>query len=379
MERMKLAVIFGGRSPESDISILTALEAISNLDAAKYEIIPVYISKNGAYTGNFKKLDCFTPFEAAKYSRAAIFEGAIFIKKKDKWQFYRKPAAALLCTHGGEGENGVLQAVLEASDIPYTSAGVLASAIGMDKIVQKQLFSEMLLNVVDYIALKSAEVRRNAAKEAEYVENYFDYPVIVKPACQGSSIGIAVAKGRAAFVSALMTAACYGENIIVERALTDFLEINCAALKKKGEIIVSETEQPVNWQSFLSFEDKYIGGKYRAGAEAHRIPAPVDDALNKRIKELVVKIYKGMGLAGVVRMDFFFDRIEEKLYINEINTIPGALAHYLFRPLSITYPELLDALIAEAVADAVARSKYTLEYKSGVLSHFVKAAPKFRK
>lgn len=367
MVKKKIAVLFGGKSAEHDISVLTAVQAMSALDRSKYEIYPVYI-KNALYTGELFSVRDFTPFNEKAHKEIALEKGVFFHKKRGKSVVDFIPDAALLCTHGGEGENGVLQGVLEFNGIPYTSANVKNSAIGMDKLLQKQIFSEMLLNVVKYIRVDRDDFAADRQKTAAHIEMFLDYPVIVKPAGQGSSIGIRLAENREELFFCLEVAACFDKNIIVERALTDFIEVNCAAFAIGGETVVSETEQPLNWRGFLSFDDKYIGGGNGSG-EKHRTPAPIG-GLNDAVKSAVKRIYGELGLSGVVRMDFLVDTAENKLYINEINTIPGSLAFYLFEPTGISFSALLDNIIEHAFEVASDNAKNKAEYPSRVLTEF---------
>lgn len=344
--KTKLLLLFGGRSTESEVSVLTALGAMNALDTEKYEILPVYVADGGNYITQLLELREFAPFVEKTHERVELVGGAVYSRKKDKLKLQMKPHVALLCTHGGQGENGVLQAVLEWNGIPYTSADTLGSAVGMDKLVQKRLFSEMYLNVLDYVVFQGDEIETDSKKCALKAESYFDFPMITKPSSQGSSIGISLAENADELAEALKTAAEFGDTVIVERALTNFTEINCAAFKRGNDTVVSETEQPVNWRGFLSFEDKYIGGKYSADNK-NIMPAPVGD-FNDKVKELTKKIYTNFRLRGVVRVDYLLDNSTGKLFVNEINTIPGSLAHYLFAPVGVSYSELLDELIREA-------------------------------
>ncbi|MDR3216383.1 MAG: hypothetical protein LBT55_03095 [Clostridiaceae bacterium] len=368
MSKKKIAVLFGGRSAEHDISVLTAVQAMSALNRAKYDVYPVYIKNGGFYTGDLCSIGAFTPFESRKHAEIFLERGAFYQRKRGKPTLDLVPDAALMCTHGGEGENGVLQGVLEFNRIPYTSADVKNSAVGMDKLLQKQLFSEMLLNVVRYIRVERDDFAADKNKTAAHIEMFLDYPVIVKPAGQGSSIGIRPAADRNELFDCLEAAACFDKNVIVERALVKFTEVNCAAFAHGGEIIVSETEQPLNWRGFLSFDDKYIGSK-NGSDKKHAMPAPIG-GLNDAVKNAVKRIYAEMGLSGVVRIDFLVDTVENKLYVNEINTIPGSLAFYLFEPLGITFSELLDKIIENALAVAEDNKRNIVEYPSRVLENF---------
>ncbi|HKL94042.1 MAG TPA: D-alanine--D-alanine ligase, partial [Clostridia bacterium] len=168
---------------------------------------------------------------------------------------------------------------------------------------------------------------------------------------------------------ALDVAVCFDSQIVVERALVNFVEINCAAILNGEKIIVSETECPVSWNSFLTYEEKYMGGGKMSGA-VRSIPAPVDESINLEIKEMTKKIYQQLGLSGVARMDYLYDEGANKVYLNEINTIPGSLSFYLFEPLGISYEKLLDIMIDSAVVHFEKKKQNSFEFKSSVLSNF---------
>ena len=365
--KKKVAVFFGGKSCEHDISIITALQAMGQLDKSKYEVCPVYI-KDGFYVDGLKKITEFTPFIPENHTRVFLLDGTFFeVGKKVKKQF--KPDVALLCTHGGEGENGCLQGLLEMANIPYTSANVLGSAVCMNKAISKEVFENMVLNVVKHIVLYRDDYIADSRQVAEKIESVLDYPVIVKPSSLGSSIGIEVAFDREELFHALDVAVCFDSQIVVERALVNFVEINCAAILNGENIIVSETECPVSWNSFLTYEEKYMGGGKMSGA-VRSIPAPVDESINLEIKEMTKKIYQQLGLSGVARMDYLYDKGANKVYLNEINTIPGSLSFYLFEPLGISYEKLLDIMIDSAVVHFEKKKQNSFEFKSSVLSNF---------
>lgn len=366
--KKNIAVIFGGRSCEHDISILTALQAMGNLDKKKYEIYPVYLLDGCFYTGKLKNISAFTPFISDEHKKICLIEGSFYeCEKRMKLCF--KPDVALLTTHGGEGEDGSLQGLLEVHRIPYTSAGVAPSAVCMNKAITKELFENKLLNILKYTLIYKEEIESDMLKAMEKIESVLDYPVIVKPCSLGSSIGIEVARDRVGLEHALSVAACFDREIIVERALVDFVEINCAVLSDGDEIIVGETEQPISWNSFLTYDDKYMsGGKMSAAKRI--IPAPVSDEVNNEVKESAKRLFSELNLKGVVRIDYLYDTVQKKLFINEINTIPGSLAFYLFEPLGISFQDLLDKLIKGAEVWDLKKKKNSFKFESQVLKNF---------
>ena len=356
----KILVLFGGDSVEQDISIITAIEALGNVDREKYKVYPVYISDRW-YLGDFASVDDFCPFESKLYKNVVLAEGFLCEIKGAKIKKLIRPSAALLCTHGGTGENGALQGLLELNRIPYTSPYILQSALGMDKAVSKQIFENMILNIPKYVSLTKSEYVYDKQQTVSYIETFIDYPMVIKPCSQGSSIGISVAHEPKELLTALDVAFYYGDKAVVEKEINDFIEVNCACYSKNGRIVVSETERPVCDGEILSFSDKYVGGEK---SKATRImPADVGDDVNALIKATSKRIYCELGLKGVVRFDFLVSGT--KVYINEMNTVPGAFANYLFKPLGIDYKTLLSDLIEEADYE-----NKKIEFKSGVLEYY---------
>ena len=277
--KRRIALIFGGRSLESDISVITAMQALAVLRETDFDVTPVYIAADGGfYADGVDEVSAFTPFDASRHKRMVLADGVFSEMRKGKLKMVFRPDAALVCCHGGEGENGVLQGVLEFNGVPYTSAGVLGSALMMDKAAAKCAFEQMLLNVLPYVVVGSQEVEADADGAAERCEEALGLPVIVKPASQGSSIGISTAHDRGELSSALAFAAKFGEKLVVEQLLEDFAEVNCAAYGRGEEVVVSETERPLSSGELLTFDDKYLsGGKAGSGRVT---PADVGEEMN---------------------------------------------------------------------------------------------------
>ncbi len=363
--RKKVAVFFGGRSLESDISVITAMQALSVIDRAKYIIEPIYMFEGDFYVKDLDNIEEFVGFDPKRHRRALLYKGAFYTLRRSVMSKFFKPDCALICCHGGEGENGVLQALLQYNGIPYTSAGVLQSACGMDKTLLKRVFESMSLNVLPYCTLLRREFKDDETKCVENVESRLSYPLIVKPSSQGSSIGIEVAKNSAELTYALNVAFSFDNVAIIERKLENFTEVNCAVYRHKDEIIVSATEEPTFDSEILTFDEKYMaGGKMSGGG--HVIPANIGE-LNDIVRKATLKIYNELNLDGVVRVDYLVDNEQNMVYVNEINTIPGSLAFYLFESRGITFEKLLDDLIDNAFCVG---SDVRRVYKSNVLTHF---------
>lgn len=367
--KVRVALLFGGRSPESDISVITAMQVVAQLAESDYTVEPVCMYEGGFYMYGVDRLEAFTPFVAEKHVNTFLLGGAFYSLKKNKIKREFKPDVALICCHGGEGENGVLQGLLEFNGIPYCSSGVLGSAVGMDKAVSKSIFENMLMNVIQHTVVLRREFESDAERTLAQIESVLDYPMIVKPASQGSSIGIKVADDREGLIFALETACEFDDKILVEEKLVDFAEVNCAAFARGREIVVSETERPLGAGDILTFEDKYLeNGKMSGGG--HILPADIGH-LNAIVRANTERVYRELELQGIVRVDFLVDKSRNKVYINEINTVPGSLAFYLFEPLGISFAELLDAQICNALLRA-AESGRKKVFKSRVLECYGK-------
>ncbi|MGI6700952.1 MAG: hypothetical protein ACOX3U_00560 [Christensenellales bacterium] len=367
---MNVIVLFGGKSCERDISIITALQAMGSM--ANHNILPVFIGDSGMYTGTaMQNINTYREIDTMKMNEVIIRYGKVYLIKNNKLKELFTPDTALICCHGGMGENGCLQGLLELNGIPYTSSGVLQSAVGMDKVIMKRLFNEMLLNTVPYATLTKEMICEDMTSCITVIESRINYPVIVKPCAQGSSIGIKIAKDKKELIEGLITASYYDKDIIVEEALTDMTEVNCAAVSDNGRIIVSAIEKPVGWNEFLTFEDKYIlKGEKGSNSPQRELPAKINDTTAKCVKGLTERIYTGLGLSGVVRIDYMIDNKSGKIYVNEFNTVPGSLSYYLFEPLGIEFTELIGIMLNESIRIKKIKDNAVTYFPSRVLSDF---------
>ena len=365
--KKKIALIFGGRSLESDISIITAMQTLSNIDKSLFNVEPVYMYEGDFYVKKLDSLDAFSAFNPIEHSKAILYKGEFYTVKRNGLVKYFKPDAAFICCHGGEGESGILQAILEYNGIAYTSPSVIASACGMDKALSKQLFEGMQLNTCPHEVVTREEFEDDAERTLQRLESFLTYPLIVKPSTLGSSIGITVAENHEQLDFALQVACRFDTKIIVEHKLTDFVEVNCAAFRDGDRIVLSDTEQPLTLNDFLTFDDKYMtNGKMSGGG--HVIPADIGN-LELIVKANTERIYRELDLNGVVRMDYLVDKVRNKVYINEINTVPGSMAFYLFEGQGIDFKALITRLIENAVNyQAVHRTPS--KFKTEVLSKF---------
>lgn len=392
---LKVAVIYGSRTCEHDVSIVSALQAMDNLDKNEYEIVPVYIARDGQwYTGRLlRNITFYSAFKPELVTHVAPvmsedgkltlmpvtsiaphgFKGMVKVLMSNMnlgEDTVEKCDVVLPVMHGMNGEDGTLQGLLELFNVPYTSTGVLGSALGMDKIAMKQFFRGCGLPVVDGMWFARSEWTKNHEEVLNRVESSCPYPVYVKPANLGSSIGISRATDRQSLIKAIETAVEYDRRILVERGIEKPVEINCSALRIKGEVRASLCEMPASWEEFLTFDDKYLRGSKSGKSQgmeslARKVPAPISDELTQRIQQMTTQVYNAMDCKGVVRIDYMLDG--DELYINEINIIPGSLAFYLWEPLGISFKEMLDCMIEDAFTAYAEKNRSVFSYDSSIL------------
>lgn len=351
-----IAVVFGGTSVESEVSVITGVLTVNSLDRTKYNAVPVYIDKSGSwYTGELFDLDGFKNLDGKKLKRAGFFAGDnrlhIIKGKKSKKQI---PIAAIInCLHGECGEDGSLSGLANLCGIPLVGSAVAPASVSMNKKISKLALRGLKVPVLPFVVI-------NDAKQIEETDLSFGFPVIVKPESGGSSIGIKKANDKNQLRTAVNYALRYGKNVIVEPLLSHFVEINCAARKNaEGEVIVSECERPIGAEEVLTFADKYEEGK-------REFPAKIGDKLTQKIKTITQTVYKELDFSGVIRIDYFLTN--GKVYLNEINSVPGSMAYYLFCDTLKEYTSMLTELITVAEREFATSCTYVRVFRSGILS-----------
>ena len=387
MAKIQLGVIYGSRTCEHEVSVISALQLMKAVDRDKYDVIPVYISMRGDwYTGDaLLDIRTYSGFDGHRKGilkvqlDVAAGSGVLLTVVPPKGLFGHetlRPVARLDCAvpvlHGMHGEDGTLQGLLEMCNLPYTSSGVAASAVGMDKVFMKQFFVGGGFPVLPscwYLRKTWQDAPETVLAE---IEAKLPYPVFVKPAMLGSSIGVSKAADRQALREALELAFEFDRKVLVEQGLEQLLELNCSVLGVDGEAIPSEIEMPVTGGDLLSFMDKYIqsGGGSKGMASLKRVlPAPIEPELRERIQKLSVDIFRNMDCKGVVRIDYMFDTKGNALYITEINTIPGSMAFYLWEACGVHYPELIDRMVACAMQAYQEKNNSNYAFSSDILSN----------
>lgn len=380
--KTRVAMMFGGKSVEHEVSVISGIQAILSMDTEKYEVIPVYMTKeNEMYIGesvgdieSYKNIP-----ELLKKSQRVIMlneEGKVKLLPYPLKKFGKNASVeidvAFPVVHGTNVEDGALQGYLKTIGVPFVGCDVTASAIGMDKFIMKTVLKESQVPVLD-AKLFTLSDYADMEKLLDRVEESLGYPVIVKPVNLGSSVGISVAKNRVELANSIDDGFRYATKVLVEHAITKLREINCSVLGDENEAIASECEEPLHTKDILSYEDKYVsnakGGNAKGMASVSRkIPADLSPEKREEVRELAVRSFKALGCNGVSRIDFMIDEEDGKLYFNEINTIPGSLAFYLWEPVGVPYKELLDRMISLALKRVRTEESLTFTFDTNILN-----------
>ncbi len=358
-----LAVIFGGTSVEHDVSILTGLQVISILKTLPYNIIPLYLKDGCFYAGkDLTDIEFFKHFDAKKLQKVYIEEGRLYKKGVFIKELYTIDVA-FLATHGGDGENGILQSILSFNNIPYTSAGTEGAAVTMNKLYATILAETLFIDVVPYMSI-SAYQKESICRLLPKIIKNLGSNVIVKPVHLGSSIGITVATTEEELKKGIELAFMYDQDVVCMECLNLDYELNIALYEYQGKIYTSSIEKPLKNNQILTFEDKYLSGSLKGMENMCReLPAIIPMELDARVRRWSKRLYQELGLSGIVRIDFLVSN--GYLYFNEINTIPGSLAMYLFKD---TEPaELLSRQIENAI-DRKKQDKVIRQFSSSILS-----------
>lgn len=393
--KIKVGVLFGGKSVEHEISIISAIQAIGYLDRNKYDVIPIYITKNNEfYVGeDVGKIESYTDINALIKSSQRV----IMVRDDNKVNLIKYPQKmfskgvvdyidiAFPVVHGTNVEDGTLQGFLKMFNIPYVGCDVLSSAVGMDKYVMKTVLKDNGIPVLDCKCYTAKQYDEGENAIIEEIESAIGYPLIVKPVNLGSSIGISKAENRTELYDSLDTAFRYATKVLVETAVQNLKEINCSVLGDYEDAEASECEEPVSSDKILTFAEKYIGDGSAKGAKGskggvkssggskgmatlkRKIPADITAQQRDEIRALAVKAFKCLGCGGVSRIDFMMDTETGNIWLNEINTIPGSLSFYLWEPIGVKYSELLDRMISLALKREREGESITYTFDSNVL------------
>ena len=379
--KTRVAVLFGGRSVEHEVAIISGVQAMRYLDADKYEVFPVYLGKQGEmlYSLDFLDISTFKHRDLATLQSAypnvllTLIQGVttlVEVKKEcRKSKLISAIDVVLPVVHGTNCEDGTLQGYLELLGVPYAGCNVMSSALGMDKDLFKRVLQAAGLPTLPHLAFSAKDWAEDPEGWINRIEETFGYPVIVKPANLGSSVGIAKAKDRAALTDAVDLAASFAPKLLVEHAVTDLREINCSVLGDVDDCAASACEEPFTSDDILSYQEKYLSSGSSKGMTSlkRKLPADIPAEMTKEIQDLSCRVFKLIGASGVVRIDYLIDGKDNTVYVNEINTIPGSLSFYLWEATGLSYPQLLDRLIELAFKRARAKERLMFTYETNIL------------
>lgn len=375
--KKSIGIIIGGKTVEHEVSIITGLQVLDNIDKTVYEPRIIYIQKDGKwYVGNslhdinnYKKksfddayevLPGFNNGKLKLYPHPDIKQG-FFGKKLTAYEF----DAVFPAVHGTNAEDGSLHGIFQMNGVPCAFGSVLSSAVGMDKVIMKQVFQSNNLPVVDYKWFYRSSFEDNKEKILEQIEE-IGFPLIVKPANLGSSVGISKAKDIDELLFSIQVAMSYDRKVIIEKCVEDVREINCAVMGYENELTASLCEEPVGWKEFLTYEDKYVNKKKDASESKRRIPADIDKEVEEKIKNYAKEAFKAIDCCGDARIDFLYDG--NNIYVNEINTIPGSIAFYLWEGMGISFTDLISRIIEFAEIQQEQRKENIVSYDIDLLN-----------
>ncbi len=379
--KIKVGVIFGGQTVEHEISIITAVQAMVNMNQEKYDIHPIYIAKDGTwYTGKMlTDITIYRDFEnLKKFAKKTILfnkNGSIVLQSLGLFKNIITDLDIIFpIVHGNNVEDGTIQGYLQTINAPFVGSNVLGAALGQDKVIMKQIFEKYDLPLVDYVWFYDNEYHENKEEIIKKI-NKLGYPIIIKPATLGSSIGINFVKDKNELEKAIADTITYDTKIVVEKAVENLTEINCSVLGNYQIQEASILEEVMSTEEFLTFNDKYVGdgkktnrgSKGMSGAQ-RIIPARVDDKIKTQIQEISITAFKALNLSGVCRFDFLMDSKKEKIYLNEPNTIPGSLAFYLWEKTNKNYEKLLDEMISIGIKNYKIKQQKTVTFDNNILA-----------
>ena len=389
--KIRVGVIFGGESVEHEVSIISAIQAMNKMDEEKYEIVPIYITKDREwYTGDMlKDIDVYQDFNLIKkYSKNVVLyykNGSYILQSKGLFKSVVKEIdIAFPIVHGTNVEDGVLQGYLQTIGIPYVGPNVYAAVAGQDKAIMKDIWKSLDIPMTEYVWFYDVDYRQNKEEVIKKVET-LKYPVIVKPATTGSSVGINVCDNETKLVEAIDEAIQYDSKIVVEEVVENLKEVNIAVMGNYEHQKVSVIEEVISNNKFLTYTDKYIGGgkgKMKGGVKtpvkgskgmasaSRKLPADLSEKTRKEVEDIAIRAFKGLGSAGNSRIDFLIDEKTNKVYINEINSIPGSLAFYLWDAKDINFTQVLDDMINIGIKDYKKRLSKTHSFESNILQGF---------
>lgn len=389
--KIKVGVIFGGESVEHEVSIITAIQAMNKMDEEKYDIVPIYITKDREwYTGEMlRDIDVYQDMQLIKrYGTNVVLyykNGSYVLQKKNGLfkSIVSELDIAFPIVHGTNVEDGVLQGYLQTIGIPYVGPGVYAGVAGQDKTIMKDIWKSSNLPMTNYVWFYDVDYRENQEETLKKALK-LKFPLIVKPASTGSSVGIGFCDNEEELKTAIDEAIQYDSKVLVEEVVQNLKEVNIAVMGNYEHQKVSEIEEVLSADKFLTYADKYIGsskGKLKGGVKSRtkskgmastnrKLPAELDDKMRAEIEQIAKEAFKALGTSGNTRIDFLVDEKSGKVYINEINSIPGSLAYYLWEAKDIPFTKVLDEMINIGIKDYKKRMGKTHSFETNILSGY---------
>jgi len=381
--KTNIAVFFGCRSVEHEVSIISAVQAMNSINREKYDVTPIYVYKDGTmYNGD-------ALFKIEEYKNIPEL-----LKKTDKVQLLRQNGEVLMVkqkssllnkkksvvidlafpiVHGTNCEDGTIAGYFEFLGLPYISCDILSAAVGMNKAVFKDVLKNAGLPILDCVRIRAREYSLNKEEIMKTISNKIGFPLIIKPINLGSSVGISKVNTVNDLDIAITEAFSYAEEILAEKAITNLREINCSVLGDADECEASVCEEPFMHDEILSYEDKYISNSNKTGTKgmaslSRKIPADLEESKSNEIRKLACEIFKTLGCSGIVRIDFMIDKDTDTVYANEINTIPGSLAFYLWEATGLKYTDMIDRLVDIAFRRQRVRDNLSFTIETNILA-----------
>lgn len=402
--KAKIAVFFGGNSVEHEVSIITALQAIENIDREKYEVLPIYITKdNRMYTG--EKIGNIASYNdiprllqaSTQVTPVNLGEKVALLraeKKLFKHEIYDYIDIAFPIVHGTNVEDGTIEGFVKMLNIPYVGCDVISSALGMDKYACKEMLRANNIPVIEGKLYNIKQYKDDETALCKDIEKTLGFPVITKPVNLGSSVGISIAKDQKELKESLEEAFTYASKVLIEKAIMNIKEVNCSVIGDYESAKASECESPIKMDKILSYRDKYLGNSTKGtkscktvGAKGSKnsfggtmgsdnsnpaleLPAKISTEQKKTIQELAVKTFQALGCNGVIRIDFIINQDDNKIYVNEVNTIPGSLSFHLWRETGMNYTEELNEIISLGLKRAREEKNLTFSFETNILANF---------
>lgn len=383
--KLTIGVMFGAESVEHEISIISAIQAMEAIDKDRYDVIPIYISKEkhmysgnelrdlGAYRDIPKLLKSATPIQLVRVNNQVVCKAL-----KSSFFFKAKNIDLMIpIVHGSNSEDGTVAGFCKMLGVPFVGSDVIAAAVGQDKIFFKHILENSRLPIVPWFWFYGKNFEKNKEGILRKADE-LGYPLVIKPATLGSSIGVMIADDEKSCIDAIEAAMMYDRKILVEKKIENMQEINCSVLDDKGVYRASPLEEVMKSDEILSYHDKYEGGSKSKGmvSTSRVVPAKISEELTKKIQHLALQTCEVLGVSGVVRIDFLYDSHKDIIYVNEINTIPGSLSFYLWKEEGIEFDRLMDILIESAIARLRDDERMIYSYDTNLLANFKKGGIK---